>query len=411
MIKKFLFILSASVLVFSCGSDEDNVSCKPDSCKEANRSVCKVVDNEITCECDENYELKNGACVKKETPKICENGKTKCNGDKLLTCISNAWIETDCKADGKVCKTEGNKSSCVEDKICEEGKTKCDGDKLLTCISNALIETDCKAEGKVCKTDGDKSSCKKDIPEDMVLVEGGTFMMGSEASKKAGKPVHDVEVKSFYIGKYEVTNSQYCEFLNDKKAIKGKHEGVDVTWIVLGDDCQIEEVAGKYVPKKGKENHPVVNVTWYGALYYAQYKGARLPSEAEWEYSARGGNKNKNCDKGCKYAGSDDVEEVSWNSTNSGFDSHPVGDKKKPNELGLYDMSGNVYEWINDWYSDDYYGKSPKSNPQGPTKGTERVLRGGCFYSNPGDCHVAYRNHSKPDEVFGLGGFRIVFDY
>ena len=208
----------------------------------------------------------------------------------------------------------------------------------------------------------------------MVFVAGGTFQMGSRIDSDE-KPVHTVTVSSFFMDKTEVTQAEY-------RKVMGKNPS-----IFSGcDDC------------------PVEKVSWHDANAYAQKVGKRLPSEAEWEYAARGGNKNK----GYTYSGSNDLNAVGWYSNNSGSKTHPVA-QKQPNELGLYDMSGNVWEWCSDWYSDSYYRSSPKNDPQGPNSGSSRVLRGGGWGSFDLGCRVAYRSWSNP--VFRYGdafGFRLV---
>ncbi|MEO5684505.1 MAG: SUMF1/EgtB/PvdO family nonheme iron enzyme, partial [Chitinophagaceae bacterium] len=126
----------------------------------------------------------------------------------------------------------------------------------------------------------------------------------------------------------------------------------------------------------------------------------RLPTEAEWEYAARGGTKSKKFE----YAGSNDINAVAWTSANSGSNTHPVG-QKEANELGLYDMSGNVFEWCNDWYDENYYGKSPGNDPKGPATGPHRVIRGGNWASEPAMSCLAYRITVRLG--YGAMGFRL----
>lgn len=235
---------------------------------------------------------------------------------------------------------------------------------------------------------------------DMVNVTGGTFMMGSNDGASDEKPVHKVYVNDFYMDKYEVTRTQYCRFLNEK----GNQNEGGATWLDIGDsDCKIVKQGGRYVPVSGYANHPVIEVTWYGARAYANWAGKRLPTEAEWEYAARGGTKSN----GYTYSGSNSVGSVAWYNGNSGGKTHPVG-KKQPNELGLYDMSGNVWEWCADWYSSGYYSKSPYENPTGPSSGSGRVLRGGSWSGNAIGMRCANRSSNNPSHSHNYIGFRCV---
>ncbi len=249
------------------------------------------------------------------------------------------------------------------------------------------------------------------VPEGMALIEGGSFMMGSANGDAHEQPIHEINLASFYLGKYEVTNAEYCEFLNSE----GNQEEGGANWLNINDqNCQIEEVDGIFAPLSGKENYPVIMVSWYGARAYCEWKGGRLPTEAEWEYAARGGKLANNY----QYAGSDSLDVVGWywdnsenadNDISEGKGSHPVGEKLA-NELGLYDMSGNVFEWCNDWYGEDYYSNSPSDNPTGPEEGTLRVLRGGCWYGIPFYCRVAFRGYYFPEYSYFDFGFRLAMD-
>ncbi|MEZ4888810.1 MAG: SUMF1/EgtB/PvdO family nonheme iron enzyme [Chitinophagales bacterium] len=214
----------------------------------------------------------------------------------------------------------------------------------------------------------------------MVTVSGGTFQMGSNDGQDDEKPVHPVTLSTFQMGKYEVTQAQW------------------------------EAVMGSNPSQKsaGCDNCPVESVSWNDAQDFIKKlnqltgKRFRLPTEAEWEFAARGGTKSRNY----TYSGSNSIDEVAWYGDNSGSKTHPVGGKKA-NELGLYDMSGNVWEWCNDWYDENYYSSSPSSNPKGPATGGVRVLRGGSWNNKPLNCRSADRFWFNPEFRINYGvGFR-----
>ena len=231
-----------------------------------------------------------------------------------------------------------------------------------------------------------------------VLVEAGTFRMGSTSGDNDEKPVHRVRIsRDYYMGRYEVTQKQWCD--------------------VMG---------GNPSYMKG-DNHPVEEVSWYDAVEYCNrlsvledltpcYSGSgdnircdfsangyRLPTEAEWEYAARGGNRSR----GYVFAGSDEKDVVGWCGVNSRGATHVVG-QKKPNELELYDMSGNVWEWCWDRYGSKYYSSSSSANPRGPSTGSRRVDRGGCWCSGTGCLRVANRRGGDPSYGYSVIGFRLV---
>ncbi len=239
-----------------------------------------------------------------------------------------------------------------------------------------------------------------------VLVNGGTFTMGSPSgtSNSGEHPQHSVTVSSFRISKYEITNQQYADYMNAIGAdANGSVGGVE--YLDTNDtDCQISHNGSSFVVDAGKENYPVIEVSWYGAKAYSEYYGGRLPTEAEWEFAARGGNSSN----GYTHSGSNTIDDIAWYYTNSGSATHTVG-TKNANELGLHDMSGNVWEWCNDWYDSNYYSSSPSNNPQGPNSGVGRVVRGGGWYDNAYYCRVANRNYGSPAYANPTLGFRPVF--
>ncbi|MCF8244561.1 MAG: SUMF1/EgtB/PvdO family nonheme iron enzyme [Saprospiraceae bacterium] len=264
---------------------------------------------------------------------------------------------------------------------------------------------------------------------EMVFVKGGTFQMGCDEKRdgecaKDEKPVHDVTLSDFSIGKYEVTNEEYAVFLNEYGSTTGK-EGQFKGQELIGeykwgiafptpDNSQkgISDITKTtYQAQKGYEKYPVVNVTWYGAVAYTEWlsqktgKNFRLPTEAEWEYAARGGSQSKDT----KYSGSNNLDEVAWYSENSGNRTHSVG-QKRGNELGAFDMSGNVWEWCGDWYDENYYQnfvKGSTNNPKGPASGVRRVLRGGSWDNGATWLRPADRSWGNPGGRYDNDGFRV----
>ena len=251
------------------------------------------------------------------------------------------------------------------------------------------------------------------IPE-MVFVKGGTFQMGSNDGDSNERPVHTVTVSDFYIGKYEITYAEYCEFLNDCDSLdvpNGNYKGT-----VLYDEylyAHLEKEGDKWVMDSNFANRPAVHITWFGANEYCNWLSKktghtyRLPTEAEWEYAARGGSSSK----GYIFSGSDNdnVDKAIWYICNRGkLTTHPVG-TKSPNELGIYDMSGNVWEWCMDKYDEHYYIISPKNNPVNTTCYTScYVIRGGSWDSNLYRCRVTDRTNQCKRTSSRDTGFRVV---
>lgn len=232
---------------------------------------------------------------------------------------------------------------------------------------------------------------------DMVLIPDGEFLMGSNYGDPDETPIHKVYLDAFYIDKYEVTNLQFSEFLNQK----GNQEEGGVAWLNTSDeDCVIEYRNGKYQPKSGYENHPVIEVSWFGAMAYAEWAGKRLPTEAEWEKVAIGGLAGK------KYPWGDSIDSSRANYGENVGQTTPVG-RYPPNNYGLYNMGGNVCEWVSDWYGEDYYSSSDSyRNPQGPNYGSERVIRGAGWSHDARYLRCASRNYVNPDSTSNHLGFR-----
>ncbi len=252
------------------------------------------------------------------------------------------------------------------------------------------------------------SALPPESPAGFVLVKGGTFNMGSLDGQPEERPVHAVTLNDFYISKKEVTVAEWKLFCKSM---------------------------GKAMPEKTlwplEDNFPMVYVSWTDACEYCnwlsakdnltqcykivkqgtgyqiscnfQANGYRLPTEAEWEFAARGGTVSR----GYIYSGSNDLNLVAYYGYNSDNKPHPVG-QLKPNELGIYDMSGNAWEWAWDYYDSKYYNVSPANNPTGPAKGTYRVLRGGSLLRNAASCRVANRYFGQWQNFQGnVNGFRL----
>ena len=223
----------------------------------------------------------------------------------------------------------------------------------------------------------------KGVSFKMIKVEGGTFTMGATAEQGKDaydneRPAHQVTLTDYYIGQTQVTQALW-------KAVMGDNPSK-----FTGDNLPVEQVSWKDCQ---------IFIEKLNSMLSKELGGKRfaLPTEAQWEYAARGGNQSK----GYTYAGSKEIDDVAWCIHNSGKQTHPVA-QKRPNELGLYDMSGNVWEWCQDWYGN--YSSNAQTNPQGPARGTNRVFRGGSWRYFTEYCRVSYRWGYKPgDRIYFLG--------
>lgn len=260
-------------------------------------------------------------------------------------------------------------------------------------------------------------------PNGMVLIPAGAFMMGSEDGDEDEKPVHKVTLEAFFMDKYEVTVADFKRFVNDQNY---KTDAEKDGWSYRWDGKAWEKMNGVNWRHNAKGelinaanmNHPVIHVSWNDANAYAQWAGKRLPTEAEWEYAARSGSKQYKYSWGNGNPAGNIADESAkrvfkdwtiWKNYDDGFVyTAPVGSFAS-NEFGLFDMTGNVWEWCADWYDSGYYKTSVERNPQGPASGTQRVLRGGSW-SGDTNMRCANRNRNFPT-VRNCGvGFRCVQD-
>ena len=243
--------------------------------------------------------------------------------------------------------------------------------KTLSAILSLLVLTflsDCKS-----KTDS----------ADMARIPAGSFEMGSEEADSDEKPVHTVNISEFWMDKYEVTNGKYKKCV-DAGSCRAPSDSKSYT-------------RSSYYGDSMYANYPVIYVDWSQAKSYCEWQGGRLPTEAEWEYAARGGL------RGMKYPNGDSISQSEANY--SGSDTVKVG-SYDPNGYGLYDMADNVWEWTNDWYDENYYKNSPSSNPQGPTSGAFRVVRGGSWARHTSYLSVSPRFRYPTTHRYDSLGFR-----
>lgn len=234
---------------------------------------------------------------------------------------------------------------------------------------------------------------------EMTIIKATNFMRGSNEGSRDEMPRHNISVESFAMDVHPVTNEQFVRFL---EALGGEKDSNHNDVIRL-KESRIKRSGGRYTIESGYGKHPVVGVTWYGALAYAKWVGKRLPTEAEWELAAKGGEED------AIYPTGSSIEKSEANFFSS--DTTPVK-SYPPNPFGLFDMAGNVYEWCQDWYGYNYYEVSIQEpdDPKGPLQGVYRVLRGGCWKSLKEDLRCSKRHRNNPGTVNSTYGFRCAVD-
>ena len=273
-------------------------------------------------------------------------------------------------------------------------------------------------------TSSDKiSTSGKQIPG-FIFVQGGSFTMGDTRGKGCEDelPTHIDTLNSFYIGKFEVTQKEFSKYMAPdikpdttwtiKYGLGANYPAYNVSWYAILKYCNLRSVKEELAPcyRIGGSTNPndwgsiptFKDSIWDAVICDWNANGYRLPTEAEWEYAARGATNEPDY----LYSGSDKIEYVAWYLDNSEDTSHPVGEKKD-NSIGIYDMSGNIWEWCWDRYSDSYYRSSPRNNPVGPSSGLSRVFRGGGWNYNASLCRVANRADGAPYESYIFVGFRV----
>jgi formylglycine-generating enzyme required for sulfatase activity len=270
-----------------------------------------------------------------------------------------------------------------------------------------------------------KPTKERYAPAGMVLVNGGSFRMGSADGMPYEAPVHKVDVDTFYIDEHEVTVAEFAKFVDETKYVTDAEKfGWSAVFDIKSGNWKRVDGADWRHPEGGSStaspNEPVCQISWNDAKAYADWTGKRLPTEAEFEYAARGGLDQK------EYAWGDELEPqgkylANWwqgnfpdkNTGEDGFVGRAPVKSFPPNGFGVYDATGNVWEWCSDWYDEEYYDRSPNTDPQGPENGDERVIRGGSFLCAENYCsnyRVAGRSHATPDSAMNNLGFRCARD-
>ena len=275
-----------------------------------------------------------------------------------------------------------DKLAALEKKLAEMEKGKADASNESTKSGKASKDKKEKEEKPARENNPVETKVFKvgNVEFKMIAVEGGTFKMGATSEQGAGenaeRPVHQVTLSNYLIGETEVTQALW-------KAVMGSNPSYD-----------------------RQDNYPVEQVSWEDCQEFISRLNEetgqtfRLPTEAEWEYAARGGKYSKKY----KYSGSNKVGDVAWYTINSDEREHAVKGLL-PNELGIYDMSGNVWEWCNDWFA--YYEKNPETDPQGPESGDFKVIRCGCWTSKTDGCRISFRYRASPSDCCNYLGLRL----
>ncbi|NKB33574.1 MAG: SUMF1/EgtB/PvdO family nonheme iron enzyme [Pseudomonadales bacterium] len=284
-----------------------------------------------------------------------------------------------------------------------------------------------------------------EAPTGMIWIESGSFVMGSDQGLPDERPAHDVQLKGFWIDQYEVTNADFARFIsetgyethseqvNDSLVFESPSQDTDhpvrpLSWWKLVANADWQHPEGEHDSITEKENHPVVQVTYEDALAYCNWAGKELPTEAQFEFAARGGHEGEIYSWGSQPRHEHEAITNHWqgtfpyhNDNSDGYaDTAPVG-SFPPNDYGLYDITGNVWEWVSDWYHPNYYANSPLRNPRGVPKSesldpnepalSKRSIRGGSFLCSENYCsgfRVSARMPAEPSSSTNHTGFRCV---
>ena len=395
-------------------SDQTWCSVSPESGKDDGTITVKVTENTSASERTAMITVKSD--IRNQTVKVIQGGAeaaltlsansidfTSDIGSQSFMIISNTlWTISSDKTWCTVSPTSGNGDGGVTVSVDENTSTSSRMATIMVesaTITRTLAVTQNGATPVTPPASQDRTFTVGNVTFKMIAVEGGTFTMGATSEQGSDadsdeKPTHSVMLSSYSIGETEVTQSLWQAVMGQKPTSDGSQ------W------SSTYGLGG---------NYPAYNVNWNDCQEFIRKLNAltgenfRLPTEAEWEYAARGGNKSR----GYKYAGSNNIDDVAWYSVNSynnklssnpDYGTHNVA-TKSPNELGLYDMSGNVWEWCSDWFGS--YSSGSQTNPTGPSSGSNRVGRGGSWYVSATGCRVSLRNGGAPDDRTDFVGLRL----
>jgi formylglycine-generating enzyme required for sulfatase activity len=282
---------------------------------------------------------------------------------------------------------------------------------LALLVVSAVMTGSCVPAGREARVTqvmeiSERSRLWQELGLNFVYIPGGTFMMGLESGAASEQPVHETTVAGFLLSDKEITLGQFARFVEDTGYVTdAERNGYCRFWTGTKWE-QISGCSWKTLLSSQSSYSPAGGLSWNDAIAFCCWAGLRLPTEAEWEYAARAGSIHR------IWAGTDhdvNLPGYAWFRANSGLQSQHAG-VGKPNGFGLFDMSGNVWEWCSDWYDEGYYARAFPTNPKGPVNGRVKVARGGSAFSDATRCRVTHRGRYLPDYAHASIGFRPALD-
>ena len=445
LIAQIIVLILFSFLLVSCAGDDndddDDASTDDDDNDDDDDTTPDDDDDDDTTPCDgcfiDEICYPNGEMNPDNVCEICD-----------VSASIDSWTDNDgvtCD-DGVFCNGEDtcDAGSCsvhvgdpctggdVCNNTCNEGTDDCFSPDTTSCDDGVFCNGEDMCDGAgTCDHPGDPceayENCNETFaecydPEIETFIPAGSFWMGCEPNDTEcntnESPRHQVTLSPYYIDTYEVTNEEYAAFLTAYGNVCDGNECADADDV----DIRVHESGGVWTSESRFEDHPMMEVSWYGAKVFCEYYGSRLPTEAEWEKAAKGAAQHYIYPWGETWI----ANAANWYDNNDPWETgeypwtNPVGyydgsnhggayqtsDGRSP--YGVHDMAGNVWEWVNDWYLETYYSTSPSTDPPGPTTGEYRVLRGGSWLDDPRGVRASRRFRARPTVTNDDGGFRCV---